>query len=815
MGKYSIRLGYTVPILKLVFIALLLSSFSFSRGSISGILKDNSSNKPIPNALVQLYSSKGLIKEKRSNYRGAFTFWNIKNGRYYLVIKKRGYQGKITDSIVIDGVIMPTEIEYPNILLSKQITVPKSPVTPSPKVPTFGQDSSSQSLVTTSPKVPTSGQNSSSQSETEIKGSELTGMLVFSFFLLYLFFRKPKKTASIYDKEESSDLPKKKKPKPKLETEKTPIKFKKGDYVEHANLGIGKVLATSGQGENQRVGIVFKDGAKKLVVKFANLAIAENPSKSIMAQLDKRELIIREGRFEPKREIKKSPSTFEVGNYVEHANLGIGKVLATSGQGENQRVGIVFKDGAKKLVVKFANLAIAENPSKSIMAQLDKRAIIKQKAKAKDKAKTPKLKTRTKDPKLKKAKEEAKIPKLLSTSALAKKRGLSSQKVITELKINGFIKRSEDNSRWLLTAQGRKIGGIYNEEKYFGKKYIIWPETLKIPERKPKPKKQKTSKAIGNFVVLPVITPMSASLKKVFKQKIVNPVFTREGTEAWEEVVKNKINKDGLFDLATMKQHRIKYLGQGRADFTKSFKGISSDELALLYCFYYLQMHFTSSLAIFNNKSSIIIEEIFKTPYKIAFVDIGCGPYTSGLAFLDCIRSKALKKDLNRLQKNVTLEYYGIDIADSMLSMGDSLLSAYREETKGSGFHFSKILTSNDYKEISDLIADGPEKSAIIINCSYLFGSTSLDVSDFVKSFNRLINNNPNAKIFLFYQNPKTSQKDISQKYIKFKNETKNLIRNKQESTISTLDFSYENVINLGYNKFTNKSVRYEVLKYN
>ena len=48
--------------------------------------------------------------------------------------------------------------------------------------------------------------------------------------------------------------------------------FKVGDQVEHAIFGIGKVMALSGQGENQRVGIEFNDGLKKkLVVKFANL----------------------------------------------------------------------------------------------------------------------------------------------------------------------------------------------------------------------------------------------------------------------------------------------------------------------------------------------------------------------------------------------------------------------------------------------------------------------------------------------------------------------------------------------------------------
>ena len=106
-------------------------------------------------------------------------------------------------------------------------------------------------------------------------------------------------------------------------------------------------------------------------------------------------------------------------------------------------------------------------------------------------------------------------------------------------------------------------------------------------------------------------------------------------------------------------------------------------------------------------------------------------------------------------------------------------------------------------------------KSAILINCSYLFASRTLDVSDFVKSFKQLMNNNPNAKIFLFYQNAATSLKNISRNYIKFRNETKKYIKNKEESEITELAFAYKNVINFGFNKFTNKKVRYEVLKYN
>ena len=48
---------------------------------------------------------------------------------------------------------------------------------------------------------------------------------------------------------------------------------------------------------------------------------------------------------------------FQVGDNVEHSIFGVGKIMALSGSGENQRVGVVFSDGTrKKLIVKFANL---------------------------------------------------------------------------------------------------------------------------------------------------------------------------------------------------------------------------------------------------------------------------------------------------------------------------------------------------------------------------------------------------------------------------------------------------------------------------
>jgi DNA helicase-2/ATP-dependent DNA helicase PcrA len=49
--------------------------------------------------------------------------------------------------------------------------------------------------------------------------------------------------------------------------------FKMGDMVNHSIFGVGKIMVLSGTGENQRVGVIFKDGTKKkLIVKYANLS---------------------------------------------------------------------------------------------------------------------------------------------------------------------------------------------------------------------------------------------------------------------------------------------------------------------------------------------------------------------------------------------------------------------------------------------------------------------------------------------------------------------------------------------------------------
>ncbi|EKO3513045.1 glycerol kinase [Vibrio fluvialis] len=65
----------------------------------------------------------------------------------------------------------------------------------------------------------------------------------------------------------------------------------------------------------------------------------------------------------------------------------------------------------------------------------------------------------------------------LSTSALAKLRGLDAKQLFVDLKKAGYISRHDE--QWILTELGAKFGGEYVQHAKFGT-FIVWPENLLI-----------------------------------------------------------------------------------------------------------------------------------------------------------------------------------------------------------------------------------------------------------------------------------------------------------------------------------------------
>lgn len=63
----------------------------------------------------------------------------------------------------------------------------------------------------------------------------------------------------------------------------------------------------------------------------------------------------------------------------------------------------------------------------------------------------------------------------LSTTTLAEMLGIPSKELFNKLKTAGFIDRKND--KWILTDQGKKIGGQMKYNPKFGE-YIVWPESI-------------------------------------------------------------------------------------------------------------------------------------------------------------------------------------------------------------------------------------------------------------------------------------------------------------------------------------------------
>lgn len=65
----------------------------------------------------------------------------------------------------------------------------------------------------------------------------------------------------------------------------------------------------------------------------------------------------------------------------------------------------------------------------------------------------------------------------ISTTALAKQREMDVKALFNELKVAGYINRSDDG--WVLTELGIKFGGEYINHAKFGQ-FIVWPSNLLI-----------------------------------------------------------------------------------------------------------------------------------------------------------------------------------------------------------------------------------------------------------------------------------------------------------------------------------------------
>ena len=174
-------------------------------------------------------------------------------------------------------------------------------------------------------------------------------------------------------------------------------------------------------------------------------------------------------------------------------------------------------------------------------------------------------------------------------------------------------------------------------------------------------------------------------------------------------------------------------IGGGQADFDASFDRFSPDDLVLLYAYANQLGHLEELIAAFAQYFGN------SGPSNPVVVDIGCGPFTGGLALAAT------------LGKNTPFDYIGIDRAESMRRFGERLASS----------DFMPVNVTRQWASDTDCVK-WPARGwrEIIVIMSYLFASPTLKIGKLFRSLNELLDRLGHGAVTLLYTNSANEQEN-------------------------------------------------------
>ncbi|MBD8657772.1 class I SAM-dependent methyltransferase [Oxalobacteraceae sp. CFBP 13730] len=152
-------------------------------------------------------------------------------------------------------------------------------------------------------------------------------------------------------------------------------------------------------------------------------------------------------------------------------------------------------------------------------------------------------------------------------------------------------------------------------------------------------------------------------------------------------------------------------LGFGQASFDTTLQHLSGRDRAMLYARYNQPRHLDELTEAFT--SLISTGKYIGRP---TILDLGCGPFTAGLAFAGVAGP------------NREFRYYGVDISNAMLEIGQELFLALGE-TKEISDRATCFFSNN----LDQLNFGKPRGDLTLVVASYLLASPSLDVPSLVK----------------------------------------------------------------------------------
>ena len=182
-------------------------------------------------------------------------------------------------------------------------------------------------------------------------------------------------------------------------------------------------------------------------------------------------------------------------------------------------------------------------------------------------------------------------------------------------------------------------------------------------------------------------------------------------------------------------------VGGGQADFDAPYGDLSPNDLALLYAYLNQKGHLEELVAAFGQ---LLAGEKPRNP---VVVDVGCGPFTGGLALAAT------------LGENPCFDYIGVDRADSMRRLGTRLASSDLMPGKTTT-HWAPGLGSVDWPH-------PPGFREVIVIVSYVFASPSLDAEAMFGDLGRLLDRLGRGAVTLLYTN--STREEANRQYPLFR----------------------------------------------
>ncbi len=182
------------------------------------------------------------------------------------------------------------------------------------------------------------------------------------------------------------------------------------------------------------------------------------------------------------------------------------------------------------------------------------------------------------------------------------------------------------------------------------------------------------------------------------KRLVVTPVMT-DSRETGQQGMRWGHPVDWIFNVA---------IGGGQADFDERIANLAPSDRALLYAFFNQNAHVEELVVAFNKLLGGALEMDGS-----AVIDVGCGPFTAGLA-LACV-----------VGATAAFDYYGVDRSLSMCELGGVLAEGVFQ---ANAFHTSTSVRF--LRDVKDITSPSLSAKPTLVVLSYLLASTSLNVDE-------------------------------------------------------------------------------------